>query len=94
MAQLSDLVQPLIDAGWFLGEPSEDWDSKLGTSAIISMTRVRDVLDVELFATGWLQVFAYDEDYEPDDDEPSEPVFWLEDPSALVTECLKRGWLS
>jgi hypothetical protein len=91
-AQLSDLVQPLVAAGWLAKEPSEEWDLELGTSAMVTLTRLREVLDVELFVTGWLQVYAYDVDYEPDD-EPSDPAFWLEEPADLEAECRERGWL-
>ena len=92
-ARLSDLVQPLVAAGWLAREPSEEWDSVLGTSGMVTLARLREVLDVELFVTGWLQVYAYGMDDEPDDDEPLDPAFWLEEPADLEAECRARGWL-
>jgi hypothetical protein len=92
-AELSDSVQCLVAAGWMAREPSEEWDPVLGTSAMVTLTRSQEVLDVESFGSGWLQVFAYGTDDEPDD-EPSRPTFSLEEPANLEAECGKRGWLN
>jgi hypothetical protein len=90
---LSILVQPLVAAGWRENEHSEEWDRDLGASMMITLSRLRDVLDVELFDAGWCQVFAYTVDYEPNVDEPSEPTLILENPSALEAEGRAMGWL-
>ena len=66
----------------------------LGTSAMVTLTRTREALDVELFDSGWLQVYVYGVDDEPDDNEPSDPAFWLEEPGQLEVECRERGWLA
>jgi hypothetical protein len=93
LAQLSSLVQPLVAAGWREGEHSDEWDRDLGASVMITLTRLRDILDVEFFDAGWCQVYAYNVDYEPNEDEPSEPTLVLENPSALEAECGAMGWL-
>jgi hypothetical protein len=92
-AHISDLVQPLVAAGWLARKPSDEWDSVLGSSVMVTLVRLREVLDVELFNTGWLQVYAYGVDDEPDDDEPAYPAFWLEEPADLEAQCRERGWL-
>ena len=92
-AQVSELVQPLVAAGWSAKEPNEEWDPVHGTSAMITLTRLPELLDVELFVTGWLQVYVYGLDYKPDDDEQSDPAFCLMEPRHLEAECRERGWL-
>ena len=54
---------------------------------MITLGRETDILDVELFESGWLQVFAYADDYQADRDKPSEPTLVLEDAVALAAEC-------
>ena len=53
----------------------------------------KDLIDVELFDAGWLQVFSYSNSYQPDPDEPMLPMFTLENPSDLSNECWDRGLL-
>ena len=92
-AQLSTQLQVLVRAGWLETDRSDDWDRDLGDSVIVTLRRGQDVLDVELFDSGWLQVFAYSTDYEPIPDKPDEPVFVLQNAMDLAKECDRQGWL-
>jgi hypothetical protein len=87
------LCSPLIDAGWKLQNRTGDLDDDLGANVVVTLVRGKDLIDVELFDAGWLQVFSYSNSYQPDPDEPMLPMFTLENPSDLSNECWDRGLL-
>ena len=93
-ARLDGLILPLISAGWRERERSDWYDPDLGLSAMATLERVQEVLDIELFSAGWLQVFAYAADFEPDPDEPDQPILTIDDPGLLQAECRARGWVA
>ncbi len=92
-ARLTVLAQPLVDAGWREKDRLDDWDYEAGSSVTLTLERGRDILDVELFDANWVQLYVYDVGYEPDDDNPSEPDFSVDDPADLEAECRTRGLL-
>ena len=53
------LCSPLIDAGWKLQNRTGDLDDDLGANVVVTLVRGKDLIDVELFDAGWLQVFSY-----------------------------------
>lgn len=96
-ARADGLVAALVEAGWRMYGHERDISERFGDSVSCMLTGPREI-QVELYEDGYVIVWALDspsEDDEGDDDEPSPPLFSIENATAESCRAAfaEHGWL-
>jgi len=92
---LSPLIGPLTDAGWEVMQESPEVSWEFGNSVTYELERLGAAINVEYYDVGELVAYDVDPDYDPERDEPSEPLFTIPSPTVEVAvEWYRRqGWI-
>jgi predicted nuclease with RNAse H fold len=86
------MIGPLLNSGWVLTELGNSSSGRL-VSAMASMEREIQSLDIEIFNDNLYDVYSYASDYESDDEEPMGPMISSISANALLAEFLKNSWV-